>query len=201
MDIAIEIIMLIFVAPLIEILLTAFGSFIANRIKWHPFKEKFNRQVEGATDAVFTMTYNPETKAALVFALVCAILAFILNIVLYTGVYASNGMALTDYIIVEIVSQALILPMLLCALHYSTKKFCFTENEIIIKSAIYFKRVRFGQITSVTEINHSKLYLALKIEYNKEQKNKSKIRKFKIVQTFGNYERAKKRFSDMQLIK
>lgn len=201
MDFLIEIILLIFVAPLIEILLTLLASFLGNKNKWHPVKEKFDSQIEESTDTVFAMPHNPETKVAMIFALVCAILIFIINIVVYTVAYVLKRMTLHDYIILEVVSQALLFPILLWALHYATKKFYFIDNEIIIKSAIYIKRVQFEQITSVTEINHSRLYLALKVTYNKVQNDKCKTKTFKIVQTFGNYERAKKRFADMQLIK
>ncbi len=199
MDIAIEIIMLVIVAPLTEILITALGFFITDRIKWQPFKEKYDRQVEQATDTVFTMTADPGTKLALTFALICAIFVFILNLVLYTVIYVSKGMQLNDYIIIEVVSQASVLPMLLCVLHFATKKICFIDSEIIVKSAIYVKHVNFEQITSASEIKYTKLYLALKITYNKVRKGKNKVKTIKLVQTWVNYERAKKRFSDMNL--
>ena len=198
MDIAIAIIMLIFVAPLLEFLLTALASYIADSTQWQLFKEEFDRQTEDATDTAFIMAPNPETKGFYVFMLVAAVVVFIINLALYTVMYALDGMGLNDYIIIEIVSQALLLPMLLGVLHCATKKFYFADNEITIKSAIYVKRVQFEQITSVAEIQHTRIYLALKITYKKIKNNK--IKAFKIAQTFGNYECAKKRFSDIQLL-
>lgn len=198
MDFLIEIILLIFTAPLMEILLTAVGSFIANRHEKHHAKKEFDHPVESSTDTVFTMTQNRETRGAMLFLLVCVISAFMINIVAYTAIYVSKGMSLKTYIILEVVSQTILFPILLGVLHCATKKFRFTDYEIIIKSAIYIKRVQFEQITSVTETNYSRLYLALKVTYNKVRKDKYKTKMFKIAQNFGNYERAKKRLWDIR---
>ena len=194
MDLVIEIVMWVVVAPILEFLITGIVVFIAKRWKWHPLKKIYDKQATEATDTRFIMMSNPDIKSTQIFALVCAVLGFILGIAIFPIAYASKNMSLYDFIFAEISYQVVVLPMLLCALHYTTKKIYFFENDIIIKSFVYFKRVSFDTIITVTENNYTKICLMLVIIYNKK-------RKVKINQNFVNYDLAKKRFMDMQLIK
>lgn len=194
MDLVIEIVMWVVVAPILEFLLTGIAVYISKRWKWHPLKKIYDKQATEATDTRFIMMSNHDIKSTQIFALVCAALGFILGIALFPIAYASKNMSLHDFIFAEIGYQAVVLPMLLCALHYTTKKIYFFENDIVIKSVIYFKRVSFDQIMIVTESNYTKVCLMLVIIYNKKKK-------VKINQNFINYDLAKKRFIDMQLIK
>ena len=186
MDLVIEIIVWVIVAPILEIILTAIFGVIAARWKWHPLKNKFDKTVMDATDNIFVMMADSDTKAAQVVGLTFAIFGYVLGIVLSVMVYFSKLAKLSDSIIIAIMFQALILPMLISSLHYTTKKIYFSETEIVVKSFVYCKKFQIEQIYEVTETNYAPAMLMLLIEFNNEKK-------LKIKQNFSNYELAKKR--------
>lgn len=193
MDLFIEIIMWVVVATIVEILVWAIGIFIAKRWKWHPLKNKTEKAVADITDKTFVMIADSDTKAVQILALVFAILGYVLGIALPVIMYVIKQVEWLDFIILMLTFQALLLPMLIAALHYTTKKIYFSDDEIIIKSITYFKKICINQIEEVSETNYSPAILMLLIKYDNSKK-------FKIKQNFINYALAKKRFTDMQLL-
>lgn len=194
MALPIEIILVVIVAPILEALLTAIFGVIEARWRWHPLKNKFDTTIAEATDKSFVMMADADTKAVQIFALVCAIIGYILGILLSILLFVKKKAESTDAILIALTFQVVMLPMLLCALHYTTKKIYFSEKHIVVKSLIYFKKITVDSIVEVTETDYTPAIKMLLIECN----NKKSI---KIKQNFGNYELAKKRFVDMKLLK
>ena len=195
-EFVIEFILVVFFAPILEIVLTAIGSAIASKWKWHPIKNKFDKTVANATDDTFVVVTSAEMKTLCTIGLSFAIFGYVMGIILPIALYVSKQARLVDMIIAAITFQVVILPMLLIALHYTTKKIYFFKEEIVVKSLIYVKKISFSQIVnaSVTETQFTPSITILVITYKND-------RKLKIQQNFGNYELAKKRFIDMGLLK
>lgn len=194
MELVFEIIMWVVVAPIVEILLWAISIFIAKRWKWHPLKNKFEKTVANTSDKTFVMIADSSTKAVQILGLVCAIFGYVLGIALPIMMCFTEQFVWSDFIILTLTFQVLLLPLLIISLHCTTKKIYFSESEIIIKSITYFKKIDISQIEEVSETNYSQTILMLLIKYDNSKK-------IKIKQNFGNYDLAKKRFADMQLLK
>lgn len=194
MELVFEIIMWVVVALIVEMLIWAISIFIAKRWKWHPLKNKFEKTVANTADKTFVMIADSSTKAVQILALVCAILGYVLGIAFPIMMYFTKQFEWSGFIILTLTFQVLLLPLLIICLHCTTKKIYFSESEIIIKSITYFKKIDISQIEEVLETNYSQTILMLLIKYDNGKK-------FKIKQNFGNYDLAKKRFEDMQLLR
>lgn len=192
MELALEIILWGIAAPILEGLI-AIISVIATKCKWHPLKKKFDKTITEASDDAFVMTADSDTKAVQILALVFATLGFAFAIAFPIILYVTKQANTVEIIIAALMFHAVMLPMFLWALHSTTKKIYFSESDILVKSAIYLKKISFTQIVEAGETAYTRAIRMLIIKYNSGKHQKI----FKIKKTFGNCELAKKRLSSI----
>ena len=188
MELFLEIIFLCIFAPIFAGLTPIFSVIAAHR-KWHPLKNKFDKTITDATDHSFVMTADADTKSVQIVALVFASLGFAFAIAFPIILYASAQVDTVNIIIAALMFYAVMLPLFVWALHSTTKKIYFSESEIIVKSAIYLKKISFDQIVKAGETAYTRAIRALLIMYNCGKRQKT----LTIKKTFGNYELARKR--------
>lgn len=189
MESAIEIVLLVIIAPFLEWLLTAVIGAIIAKWKWHPLKNQFDKTIANTSVNSFVMIVDAATKATQIVAVVFATLGYICAILLPILLFVSKQVTIVGTIFCALIFQAIILPLFLLSIHSITKKIYFSEKYILVKSFIYFKKVSFSQIVTVTETAYNPAIPMLLIRYNQRKREK----KIKIAKTFGNYDLAKKR--------
>ena len=193
-EFVIEFVLWVFVAPVLEAILTVIISAIASKWNWHPIKKKFDKTITDATLDAFVMAPNSETKSLSIMVLSFAIFGFVLGIALPIGLYFGGDVTVVGAILMAVIFQAVLLPVLLASLHYTTKKIYFSNNEIVVKSLIYVKKIVFSQIEEVTESLGEPAILTLTIVLKSGKK-------LIIRYNYGNYDLAKERFIAEGLLK
>lgn len=166
----IELILIILILPIIELIGTLIFDKLTDKIKWQPFEKQFNESLSNNREA-FSMIQEPNGKIVLWFAIGFFIFFWILGIVLAVVLAHMQNTTIIESVIMVILFTAICFPSISICMHYVTKKFFVTEEQLFIKSIFIKKKYNFKDILDIDE---------------KSKNVNNFMNKYKLVITFQN---------------
>lgn len=198
-----EILLWILFAPLlalIEFVVTLIVDRIEAKRKWHPFADKYNKTLQDANENNFSMIIEPNIKSSILVGIIGFGFMWVVGVTSVFIAYLMGQMKFTDCIIITLLFSLLDLPFVSIFLHYFSKKIYFSADTIFIKSFFVKKEIKLSDITYVNEelTKTPRTFTSPNVDILILFLHKSKI---KITKNYSNYELAKTRFINSNLLR
>ena len=185
---------------LIEFVATLIVDRVETKKKWHPFADKYNKTLQDANGTNFSMIIEPNIKATILVGIIGLGFMWVVGVASVFVAYIMGKMKFIDCIIVTLIFSLLDLPFASIFLHYYTKKIYFSAETIFIKSLFVKKEINLSDIVYVNEelAKTHRSFTSPNIDILELFLHKGKV---KITKNYSNYELAKNRFTNSNLLR
>lgn len=144
-----EIILLIVVAPLLEILITLVAEKINFNKRWSHCESACNKAVENATADSFVLMLNHDVRPIVLLGIIGFGLLMLLGLILNLIMYIQRQMTLVDFIATNIIYNAVFAPCLLIMIVAYSRKIFFNNGIIQVKTLFRVKKIDLENIDKV----------------------------------------------------
>lgn len=197
---AILIFVCVMLAAPLEFALTAIINKINSKRKWHPFVEAYNQALENASSNCFSMKMEPNIRASVLFGIIGFSFLFFVGVIsLFLGC-VFNKITILDFALASCLFALICLPFISIFLHFFTKQVHLNNETIFIKTFFIKKIIKANDVVEVIEdkFDKSKIFRISTADILIIKTNKQK---YKVTTNYSNYELAKTKFSELQLLK
>ena len=187
-------------AALLEFVVTLIVDRVEAKRKWHPFADKYNKTLQDANEDNFSMIIEPNIKATILVGIIGFGFMWVVGVISVFAAYIIGKMKFVDCIIVTLTFSLICLPITSLFLHFFTKQVYFTSETIFIKTLFVKKLISVDDIVEVKEDKFDK-HKFFRISNKDILIIKTAKYKIKITKNYSNYELAKNRFINLNLLR